>query len=239
MFFYVDGVSRYDSHLDCDSPCVTTSTSTTTTTIPAGPIVESHMMTFDPKQGSGCESPAPVSTFLTTDEAAYNWVMVRNTQEGDVRKWTWYRPDGEMHQTADAESGGSGNLCMWHRLRIKDYQAANYPGRWTVDFYYNDDHKFTDIFTIAPDPTATTTTTTIPSSGCAASTLYGEDSEEVRILRRYRDEVLAKTAKGRALIKLYYKFSPFIVERMEEDPEFREQVKRFCDLVAKSVENQK
>jgi hypothetical protein len=90
--------------------------------------------------------------------------------------------------------------------------------------------------TVSTSTSSSTTTTTIPPSGCAISTLYGENSEEVEILRQHRDEVLTKTPEGRKLIRLYYQLSPMIEERMEEDPAFRKRVKRFCDLVVKSID---
>ncbi|MCX5899312.1 MAG: hypothetical protein NTX06_01015, partial [Proteobacteria bacterium] len=43
---------------------------------------------------------------------------------------------------------------------------------------------------------------------CHFVLLYGEDSSEVETLRRYRDEVLAASAAGRAEIHLYYRMIP-------------------------------
>ena len=51
------------------------------------------------------------------------------------------------------------------------------------------------------------------SKGCyIASLCYGSsESQEVILLKRYRDEVLSKHLLGRAFIKSYYLFSPKLV----------------------------
>jgi len=71
---------------------------------------------------------------------------------------------------------------------------------------------------------------------CPASTLYGEDSYEVEQLRFFRDNILNQTPEGRELIKLYYIWSPVIVKAMEEDKEFKEEVKQMIDGVLPMIE---
>ena len=62
--------------------------------------------------------------------------------------------------------------------------------------------------------------------GCPAISVLGEDSNDLKSLRRFRDEVLTKTPVGQKLIKLYYEWSPAIVEAMEENETFKKQVKK-------------
>lgn len=45
----------------------------------------------------------------------------------------------------------------------------------------------------------------------------GRDCEELQLLKRYRDEYLAGTEEGDALIKEYYNIAPTIVKRMEKE----------------------
>jgi hypothetical protein len=86
-------------------------------------------------------------------------------------------------------------------------------------------------------PTTSTTSASPPNQGgCLVSAVYGEDSQKVKILRQYRDEVLITTPRGREFIRLFYQLSPMLEKKMREDPQFREQVKRFCDLAVKSIE---
>ena len=85
--------------------------------------------------------------------------------------------------------------------------------------------------------TSTSTTTTITGvSPCLLETLYGEDSEETKCLRYYRDNVLSKTQEGQEIIRLYYLWSPIIVTTMEEDEEFKEEVKEMIDEVLTLIE---
>lgn len=50
-------------------------------------------------------------------------------------------------------------------------------------------------------------------------------SKETELLRYFRDNVLSQTSGGQEAIKLYYEWSPVIVEAMENDEEFKEYVK--------------
>ena len=68
----------------------------------------------------------------------------------------------------------------------------------------------------------------------------GEDSEEVMLLRSFRNNVLSKTPKGQEIIRLYYQWSPVIIRTMEEDEEFKKDVKGMLDrvlpLIGKEIE---
>ena len=76
-----------------------------------------------------------------------------------------------------------------------------------------------------------TTTTTTTGGGCSAEEIYGDDSEEVEILRYLRDKVLSQTPEGQEIIRLYYQCSPVIVKVMEKDEGFKEDMKVMIDGV--------
>lgn len=61
------------------------------------------------------------------------------------------------------------------------------------------------------------------SGGCyVATAVYGSyDCPQVWVLRRYRDDRLARSRRGRAFIKLYYGISPTLVKRFGARPWFR------------------
>jgi len=84
---------------------------------------------------------------------------------------------------------------------------------------------------------SSTTTTSTP---CPSKEIYGENSQETQLLRSIRDNVLSKTQEGKELIKLYYEWSPAIVKAIEEDEEFKSQVKEIIDgilpLIRREVE---
>ncbi|MCK5256486.1 MAG: hypothetical protein KAQ81_10715, partial [Deltaproteobacteria bacterium] len=66
---------------------------------------------------------------------------------------------------------------------------------------------------------------------CPTEQIFGQDSEEVTLLRRFRDSVLSKTPEGQELIRLYYQWSPVILQTMEKNEGFKEQVKEMIDGV--------
>lgn len=77
-------------------------------------------------------------------------------------------------------------------------------------------------------------------SACPARQLYGEDSEEVALLRKFRDDIASRTPEGQYLITLYYQWGPLIVEMMKQDEDFRAEVKDLINgilpLIRKAVE---
>jgi len=66
---------------------------------------------------------------------------------------------------------------------------------------------------------------------CLSKEIYGEHSKETELLRYFRDNLLNTTPEGQEIIKLYYQWSPAIVKVMEEDEEFKEEVKEMVDGV--------
>ena len=73
------------------------------------------------------------------------------------------------------------------------------------------------------------TTTTSTTQPCPSEVIYGDYSEETQLMRNFRDEVLNQSAIGQELIKLYYRWSPAITQEMEEDEEFKDDVKELID----------
>ena len=217
----------------------TTVRRTTTTTIDGFRIIN-HMMTKDPKAGSGCETPIPTDTFYDYDTAAYCWVYWDNASPTEEVKYEWYRPNGDLHHESSTQATYA--WACWHaRININAYVPT---GNWRVDVYFKGIKKCTEYFTIIGTATTTTvrpttttvrpipTTTTSAKRGlCSALRIYEEDSEEVKLLRYIRDNVLSETPTGRELIKLYYQWSPVVVKAMEEDAELKAEMKELIDEV--------
>ena len=76
-------------------------------------------------------------------------------------------------------------------------------------------------------------TTGATKSGCyIATAVYGSyDAYEVRILRKFRDETLAKTTFGRLFIKTYYYLSPSVSQQLNKNGSVSYLVRRFIDKV--------
>ena len=66
---------------------------------------------------------------------------------------------------------------------------------------------------------------------CPAELVYGENSEEVLLLRDFRDSVLHKTAEGRKVITLYYALSPMLVSMMAEDGELKDRLQAIIENI--------
>ena len=61
------------------------------------------------------------------------------------------------------------------------------------------------------------------------------EEKDLTILRKFRDEVLSKTPEGREIIKLYYQWSPIIVQAMKNDEEFKEEAKEMIDGILELI----
>ena len=83
--------------------------------------------------------------------------------------------------------------------------------------------------------TISTTTTTIRSGPCAAEAIYGENSEETELLRKYRDNVLSKTTEGQEIIKIYFKFSPKATMLLEQRPLLKNRARTFFDGILPGI----
>jgi len=65
---------------------------------------------------------------------------------------------------------------------------------------------------------------------CLIEQIYGYESEEVKHLRSFRDKVLCSTPGGQEIIKLYYAYSPLLVEAMEADGAFKQEMRGLIDM---------
>jgi len=70
---------------------------------------------------------------------------------------------------------------------------------------------------------------------CPVEAVYGENSEEVLLLRDFRDSVLHKTAEGRKAITLYYALSPVLVKMITQDDEFKGRLRAVIDRVLPEI----
>lgn len=64
-----------------------------------------------------------------------------------------------------------------------------------------------------------------------ATAVYGDyEAPEVKVLRDFRDQVLMKTLIGRLFVKIYYKVSPPIANKLRKKKRVNQFVKKFLDM---------
>ena len=76
----------------------------------------------------------------------------------------------------------------------------------------------------------------VVSWGCFLLRLYGEGSDEIKLLRNFRNHFINRGLEGKEIIKFYYKWSPALVKLIEEDEELEAQLKEVDDTVLFLVE---
>jgi hypothetical protein len=78
----------------------------------------------------------------------------------------------------------------------------------------------------------------IETTTCSATYLLGENNPRLKTLRKFRDDVLSKSAYGRIVIQQYYWWSPLIVEAMRNDEELKAQLKETVDKILQVIDSQ-
>ena len=99
---------------------------------------------------------------------------------------------------------------------------------WASDWFSFEYYKYIIGSSVTTSIDGETTTTT---SVCPSESIYGDHSEEAELLRSFRDNALSQSLEGQELIRLYYKWGPFIVRAMEKDEEFKKKVKEMIEGV--------
>ncbi len=76
-------------------------------------------------------------------------------------------------------------------------------------------------------------------AGCyIATAVYGSyEAPEVLVLRRFRDDVLARSLAGRWLIRFYYMTSPPIAKRLKDAKRANAFVRKFLDRLVARLQN--
>lgn len=76
-------------------------------------------------------------------------------------------------------------------------------------------------------------------SGCYIATMaYGDyDHPQVMILREFRDNYLSKRRWGKKFIRIYYKYSPRLVERLKDKPMINKTIRKILDSFIEHLKN--
>ena len=96
----------------------------------------------------------PTTDFLTTDKKVVHHLQLKNVSGKHWLRWEWYMPDGRLYYSSKqvniSPSPGTyvKDTSYWHRMYINGEKASNYPGKWVVKAYYDDEVISTKTFSI-------------------------------------------------------------------------------------------
>jgi len=131
----------------------------------------------------------------------------------------------------------TGTTCSGcHKMKAfaVDYTDGElyYGNKFRDEVYYE---NYVRCVRTADASTTTTTapastTTTASSQPCPAERIYGESSDEVQLLRSFRDTILSKTPEGQEIIRLYYEWSPLFVKAIKDDENIKMEMKEVLDV---------
>ena len=86
---------------------------------------------------------------------------------------------------------------------------------------------------------ATSSYSTSPKEGCYIATMaYGDyNHPKVIILRKYRDDVLAKSVFGKVFIRFYYAISPTLVKVLRNKEDINNSIRQVLDYLIKCIQS--
>ncbi len=136
----------------------------------------------------------------------------------------------------------TGTSCVGcHKFKAFSYDFADGRLYFGVKFLDGDypENYVRCVRTADSSGTTTVPSTTTSTSGtnCPTEEIYGTASPETQLLRGLRDTVLSRTPEGQELIKLYYTWSPFLVEAMRNDEELKAQLKETVDKILQVIDS--
>ena len=145
-------------------------------------------------------------------------------------------PDGiaaDVNGTPVSPSDGEGTI---HQVECTTTSTeSTTTGQITISSTTSTSSTTITNTTTVPKTTihSSSTTTTIDDRPwwCPFEEIYGEGSEETELLRYFRDDILSKTPEGKEIIRLFYEWSPATVRAMEEDEEFKKELKAITDEI--------
>ena len=178
--------------------------------------------------------PEPRNTFdAREDKEFYVLVVLDQVSIEDTVQFEWFFGDilYSSNEPYVFDEPSRYSVCVGEGLEIAGTEIANMTGQWSVkisvDGKYLVNYRF---YLEGLIPATTSTTTTGNSNGpCALSLMYGEHSDRAEFCRLIRDRVLSNTHEGRELIKLYYQWNPMIIQTMEDDESFKQELKDMID----------
>jgi hypothetical protein len=198
-----------DNFIDVNGAPISSTTSTHVTTSAKPTTTTTAHFNNNPYQPS---NPYPTNgAALVPSDIKLSWDggdpdnddVVYNIYLGTGAEMGFYRATST--EICEVNNLQSGTPYKWKVVAIDNYGATNEGPIWTF--------------------------TTVNASICAAETVLEDDSKSLELLRQFRDEVLAKSSNGKALIKLYYKKSPQVVELIEKTPALKEK----CRIALKAI----
>lgn len=144
-------------------------------------------------------SPAIDTAYFPHTSSGYYWTSSTCTGCHKFKAFAYNFSDGELY------------------FGVK-YKDGNYPENYARCVRTAGDTPGTTT-------AISTTTSSEPPNPCAIEEIYGESSAQAALLRQFRDSMLMKSPEGRAIIELYYRWSPLIAQAVREDDQVREEIK--------------
>ena len=96
-----------------------------------------------------CESDTPRrSMFSVNEPGVWHLSTVTGAAAGDVIRWEWIRPDGEVHKSTQLVLATGGRVCFWDGLPLSRDDTGQWTGAWRVRVLANHAVLATDAFNL-------------------------------------------------------------------------------------------
>ena len=130
----------------------TLSLSGTGTSAPVPPTVSLALTASSTGIVNGsCVTPASAGAFTTTSPYVWLYFVLNNANLNDTYRMSFTRPDGVNYSNLTATNTYGTSVCFSYYIGLSGYAAASYPGKWTVQTFWNQSTTplFALTFTVA------------------------------------------------------------------------------------------
>jgi hypothetical protein len=143
-------------------------------------------------------------------------------------------PDDYNPDQYDTDNDGIGNVCdagppVSSSSSTSTVATSSTTTSAAVSSSIPSSSTSTTAFSTTTTTGMQTTSSTTVFPGCPLTQVYGENSEEVHLLRKFRDIVAGTTPEGKHLVTLYYQWGPMLSAAMEENEAFKAEMKKLVD----------
>ena len=124
--------------------------------LPAFDIQEATLSRNIDDKGTHVTPIGESTVYFRNDAEVISCVRFKNISGKHTIRWDWHGPDGKLYCNTRSKvikipSGKyREEMSLWHRITLKGEEAADFPGRWLVNIYFDNEVISSKHFEIKP-----------------------------------------------------------------------------------------
>lgn len=220
LTFSAQSLAGQTSSPELTTFCAESCEKTLLVAVPYEATVSNHVMALYPPPT--CPTAPTEQTNFDPGDQVMNWNYIIGCLANDSLTWEWHAPDGSQYDSTGAIPY-EGEWCTYAYFRDG---IPNISGDWRVTFKYNEIVMYNDYFSVTGGGWAS-----------AYNKLFGDNIEDLNILRSFRDNVLCTNPQGKTYVDRLYDRSHEVALILLSNPDIMEQARHLLDLLLPEIES--